>query len=100
MEKELQVYIDGEYYPKSQAKVSVFDHGLLYGDGVFEGIRAYDGLVFKLREHVDRLYRSAHMIMLEIPVTREKMAQAVIETLRRNNMKEAYNSTSGNSGGR
>lgn len=59
MEKELQVYIDGTYYPKSQAKISVFDHGLLYGDGIFEGIRAYDGSVFKLTEHVDRLYRSA-----------------------------------------
>ena len=90
MEKELQVYIDGVYYPKSQAKVSVFDHGLLYGDGIFEGIRAYDGVVFKLKEHVDRLYRSAHMIMLEIPMTREQMIQAVLETLRKNNLKDAY----------
>ncbi len=90
MEKELQVYIDGVYYPKSQAKVSVFDHGLLYGDGVFEGIRAYSGLVFKLREHVDRLYRSAHMIMLEIPMSREQMIQAVLETLRKNNLKDGY----------
>ena len=90
MEKELQVYIDGAYYPKSQAKVSVFDHGLLYGDGVFEGIRAYSGSVFKLKEHVDRLYRSAHMIMLEIPVAREQMVQAVVETLRRNNLKDSY----------
>jgi hypothetical protein len=71
LERELEVYIDGAYYPKSQAKVSVFDHGLLYGDGVFEGIRAYNGSVFKLKEHVDRLYRSAHMIMLEIPIARE-----------------------------
>jgi branched-chain amino acid aminotransferase len=90
LEKELQVYIDGAYYPKSQAKVSVFDHGLLYGDGVFEGIRAYSGSVFKLKEHVDRLYRSAHMIMLEIPVAREQMVQAVVETLRRNNLKDSY----------
>jgi branched-chain amino acid aminotransferase len=90
LEKELQVYIDGVYYPKSQAKVSVFDHGLLYGDGVFEGIRAYSGLVFKLREHVDRLYRSAHMIMLEIPMSREQMIQAVLETLRKNNLKDGY----------
>ena len=73
MEKELSVYIDGVYYPKSQAKVSVFDHGLLYGDGVFEGIRAYNGVVFKLLEHVDRLYRSAHAIMLQIPLTKEEM---------------------------
>ena len=90
LEKELQVYIDGAYYPKSQAKVSVFDHGLLYGDGVFEGIRAYSGSVFKLKEHVDRLYRSAHMIMLEIPLPREQMVQAVVETLRKNNFKDSY----------
>ena len=55
----LQVYIDGEFYPKSQAKISVYDHGFLYGDGVFEGIREYNGVVFKLKEHIDRLYRSA-----------------------------------------
>lgn len=90
MEKELLVYIDGAYYPKSQAKVSVFDHGLLYGDGVFEGIRAYSSVVFKLKEHVDRLYRSAHMIMLEIPLSRESMIQAVLETLQKNNLKDAY----------
>ena len=90
LEKELQIYIDGAYYPKSQAKVSVFDHGLLYGDGVFEGIRAYGGSVFKLKEHVDRLYRSAHMIMLEIPIPREQMVQAVLETLRKNNFKDSY----------
>lgn len=90
MEKELQVYIDGKYYPKSQAKVSVFDHGLLYGDGVFEGIRAYSGSVFKLKEHVDRLYRSAHMIMLEIPIAREQMVQIVLETLRKNGFRDSY----------
>jgi len=90
LEKELLVYIDGAYYPKSQAKVSVFDHGLLYGDGVFEGIRAYSSVVFKLKEHVDRLYRSAHMIMLEIPMSRESMIQAVLETLQKNNLKDAY----------
>ena len=90
MEKELQVYVDGVFYPKSEAKISVFDHGLLYGDGVFEGIRAYSGSVFKLKEHVDRLYRSAHMIMLEIPITKEQMIQAVLETLRKNNFKDSY----------
>jgi len=90
MEKELQIYIDGVYYPKSQAKVSVYDHGLLYGDGVFEGIRAYNSTVFKLKEHIDRLYRSAHAIMLQIPLTKEKMTEAVVETLRRNKMKDAY----------
>jgi branched-chain amino acid aminotransferase len=90
MEKELQVYIDGTYYPKSQAKVSVFDHGLLYGDGVFEGIRAYDGSVFKLKEHVERLYRSAHMLMLEIPFSKEQMIKIVLQTLRKNNLKDSY----------
>lgn len=90
MEKELLVYIDGEYYPKSQAKISVYDHGLLYGDGVFEGIRAYNGIVFKLKEHVDRLYRSAHTILLHIPVTKEEMIHIVLETLRKNNLKDAY----------
>jgi branched-chain amino acid aminotransferase len=90
MEKELQVYIDGVYYPKSQAKVSVYDHGLLYGDGVFEGIRAYNGFVFKLKEHISRLYRSAHALMLKIPLTKEEMTQAVVETLRKNKLRDAY----------
>ena len=90
MEKELQVYIDGAYYPKSQAKISVFDHGLLYGDGVFEGIRAYGGSVFKLTEHVDRLFRSAHMLMLEIPLSKEQMIKTVLETLRKNNLNDSY----------
>ena len=90
MEKELLVYINGEYYPKSQAKVSVYDHGLLYGDGVFEGIRAYKGVVFKLKEHIDRLYRSAHVMMLNIPMTKDEMIKAVIETLKRNNLRDAY----------
>jgi branched-chain amino acid aminotransferase len=90
LDKELLVYIDGEYYPKSQAKISVYDHGLLYGDGVFEGIRAYNGVVFKLKEHIDRLYRSAHAIMLQIPATKEEMINTVLETLRKNNLKDAY----------
>lgn len=90
MINELQVYIDGEFYTKSQAKISVYDHGFLYGDGVFEGIREYNGVVFKLREHVDRLYRSAHAIMLQIPLTKEEMVKAVVETLRKNKMKDSY----------
>ncbi len=90
MEKELLVYVDGSCYPKSQAKISVFDHGLLYGDGIFEGIRAYNGSVFKLKEHIDRLYRSAHMIMLEMPMAKEQMIQAVLETLRENSLKDSY----------
>jgi len=87
---ELKVYIDGEYYPKSQAKISVYDHGFLYGDGVFEGIREYNGVVFKLKEHIDRLYRSAHAIMLQIPISKEKMSNAVVETIRKNKMKDSY----------
>ena len=90
MGKELQVYIDGVYYPKSQATVSVYDHGLLYGDGVFEGIRAYNGIVFKLKEHITRLYRSAHALMLRIPLTEDEMTQAVLETLRKNSLRDAY----------
>ena len=90
MTNELQIYIDGAYYPKAQAKISVYDHGFLYGDGVFEGIRAYNGVVFKLKEHVDRLYRGAHAIMLNIPLTKEEMVQAVVETLRKNKMKDSY----------
>jgi branched-chain amino acid aminotransferase len=88
--QEPLIYIDGEYYPKSQAKISVYDHGFLYGDGVFEGIRAYNGVVFKLREHIARLYASAHAMMLEIPLTQEQMVQAVVETCRKNKLKDAY----------
>lgn len=90
MTDELQVYIDGFYYPKSQAKISVYDHGFLYGDGVFEGIREYNGVVFKLKEHVDRLYRSAHAITLQIPLAKEELVKAVVETLRKNNMNNSY----------
>ncbi|MCL2172448.1 MAG: branched-chain-amino-acid transaminase [Candidatus Bathyarchaeota archaeon] len=90
MDNELQIYIDGKFYPKSEAKVSVYDHGFLYGDGVFEGIRAYNGVVFKLKEHIDRLYRSAHAIMLTIPLTKQEMLQAVLDTLRKNKMQNSY----------
>jgi branched-chain amino acid aminotransferase len=90
MSDELLVYVDGKYYPKSEAKISVFDHGLLYGDGVFEGIREYNGAVFKLKEHIDRLYRSAHVITLKIPLTKEAMTGAVVETLRKNKLKDSY----------
>ena len=88
--RELLIYIDGEYYPEPDARISVFDHGFLYGDGVFEGIRSYNGIVFKLREHIDRLYYSAQAIMLSIPMTKEEMTEAVLETLRKNNLKDAY----------
>lgn len=87
---ELQVYIDGKLYPKSEAKVSVFDHGLLYGDGVFEGIRSYNGLVFKLNEHLDRLYESAHTLMLDIPLTKKEMTQAVLQVLKANRLQNGY----------
>jgi branched-chain amino acid aminotransferase len=90
MDKELLIYIDGEYYPKSQAKISVYDHGLLYGDGVFEGIRVYKGVVFKLEEHVERLYDSAHSIMLQMPLAKEQMINAVLETLRKNKLRDGY----------
>jgi len=90
VKQELFIFIDGELYPKSEAKVSVYDHGLLYGDGVFEGIRAYDGVVFKLKEHIDRLYTSAHTIMLHIPLSREQMTRAVLDTLKKNKLKDAY----------
>ncbi len=90
MSGEQLIYIDGELVPKSEAKISVLDHGLLYGDGVFEGIRCYNGVVFKLKEHIDRLYRSAKVIKLEIPMTKEEIIRAVIETLKANGLKEAY----------
>lgn len=88
--QEFLIYIDGKFYPKSEAKISVYDHGLLYGDGIFEGIRAYDGVVFKLKEHIDRLYTSAHTIMLDIPVSKEQMQRIVLNTLKKNKLKEAY----------
>ncbi len=87
---ERLVYIDGRFYPASEAKVSVYDHGLLYGDGVFEGIRVYDGLVFKLKEHVDRMYDSAKVIKLDIPMSKEEMVKAVVETLKVNKIRDGY----------
>lgn len=86
----MKVYIDGKFFEKEDAKISVFDHGLLYGDGVFEGIRAYDRLVFRLKEHIERLYESAHTLMINIGMTQEKMCEAVIETLKVNKFDNAY----------
>jgi len=86
----MKVYINGKFYEKEEAKISVFDHGLLYGDGVFEGIRSYNRRVFKLKEHIDRLYNSAKAIMLEIPISKEEMEKAIIETLKINNLSDAY----------
>lgn len=84
------IYLNGAYVPKEEAKVSVFDHGLLYGDGVFEGIRAYKGRIFRLEEHLDRLYDSAKTIDLKVPISKEAMTEAIKETIRRNNLKDCY----------
>lgn len=86
----LKIYIGGKYYDKADAKISVYDHGLLYGDGIFEGIRSYSGHVFRLEQHVDRLYDSAKGIHLEIPMTRAALCQAVLDTLKLNNLSDAY----------
>ncbi len=84
------VYLNGKLVPMEQAAVSVFDHGLLYGDGVFEGIRAYNGRVFKLDQHIDRLYDSAKIIMLEVPISKDEFKQAIIETCKANGIKDGY----------
>ncbi len=86
----MQIYIDGEYYSKEDAKLSVFDHGLLYGDGVFEGIRTYNGRVFECDGHIDRLYASAQVIALDIPLSRQEMIDVMMETIRRNEAYDGY----------
>jgi branched-chain amino acid aminotransferase len=86
----MKIFIDGKYYSERDAKVSVFDHGFLYGDGVFEGIRAYHGRVFKLKEHIDRLYYSAKAILLEIPFKHAEMMRATVETIRANKLRDCY----------
>lgn len=86
----LVIYLNGQYVPEEQAVVSVFDHGLLYGDGIFEGIRAYYNHVFKLEDHLVRLYESARSLGLNIPVSMAEMEEVVLETCRRNNLKDAY----------
>jgi branched-chain amino acid aminotransferase len=86
----MKIYVDGKFCSERDAKVSVFDHGLLYGDGVFEGIRAYNGRVFKLKEHIDRLYYSAKAILLEIPLTHAELMQATVETIRVNKLRDCY----------
>ena len=85
-----KVYINGKLFDKADAKISVYDHGLLYGDGVFEGLRIYNGKVFRLKEHIDRLYDSARHIWLEIPLAREQMSEAVVSTVQANNKKDGY----------
>ena len=86
----MKIYLNGDYVEKEDAKVSVFDHGLLYGDGVFEGIRLYDGCVFKLDEHLERLEHSAKAILLNLPLSREELSEAVCETCRRNELRNGY----------
>lgn len=86
----MKIYLDGKYYDEATAKVSVFDHGLLYGDGVFEGIRAYHGRVFKLKEHIDRLFYSAKAILLELPLSHAAIMKATVETCRENNLRDGY----------
>src|SRR5258706_4949619 len=88
--KDLKIWIDGELVPKAEAKVSVYDHGLLYGDGVFEGIRLYNGRIFRLDEHLDRLFNSAKAIMLPIPLTKKQMVEACCGTCRQNKLKDGY----------
>src|SRR6266487_2572240 len=85
-----EIYIDGKFCAEGDAKFSVFDHGLLYGDGIFEGIRFYNGRVFRLEEHLERLWDSARSICLEIPMTREEMTEAVLETIRHNHLHDGY----------
>jgi branched-chain amino acid aminotransferase len=86
----MTIYVDGKFCGEREAKISVFDHGLLYGDGIFEGIRAYNGRVFKLKEHIDRLFYSAKAILLDIPISHAEMMKAVVETCRRNKLRDGY----------
>jgi branched-chain amino acid aminotransferase len=86
----MKIFIDGKYLNERDAKISVFDHGLLYGDGVFEGIRAYNGRVFKLKEHIDRLFYSAKAILLEIPMTHAQVMKATVDTIRVNKLRDCY----------
>lgn len=86
----LMIYLNGKLVPQEQATVSVFDHGVLYGDGVFEGIRAYNGRVFRLEQHIDRLYAGAHTLMINIPISKDEMCKAVCDTCAANNLTDAY----------
>jgi branched-chain amino acid aminotransferase len=86
----MKIYINGKYFTEKTATVSVFDHGLLYGDGIFEGLRAYNGRVFKLKEHIDRLFDSAKAILLTIPISHDAMMKAVVDAFRKNNIKDGY----------
>ncbi len=85
-----KVYINGKFFDKPDAKISVYDHGLLYGDGVFEGIRIYDGKIFRLQQHIDRLYESARAIKLEVPLSPAQFIKAIEETVKVNNKRDGY----------
>jgi branched-chain amino acid aminotransferase len=87
---DLVIYFNGKFVPKQEARTSIYDHGFLYGDGVFEGIRAYNGRIFRLDGHIDRMYDSAKAIDLKIPLSKEEMKKAIIETLKRNKLEDAY----------
>src|SRR6185436_18214485 len=86
----MKIYINGKFFAKEDAKVSVFDHGFLYGDGAFEGIRSYNGLVFRLKEHVDRLFESLHTLMIKSSISKKELIEAVVGTLKENKFKDAY----------
>ncbi len=86
----MKIYVNGEYYDKQDAKVSVFDHGVLYGDGIFEGIRAYNGRIFRLEDHLQRLQDSANAILLKLPISLKEIEKAIVETVRVNGLKDAY----------
>lgn len=86
----MKIYIDGKFYDKEDAKISVFDHGFLYGDGIFEGMRAYNGKIFEIDAHIDRLYRSADYIRLNIPMSKDEMKETLYKVLEVNNLKDAY----------
>ena len=86
----MKVYINGKYHDEAEARISVFDHGLLYGDGIFEGIRAYNGRIFKLKEHIERLFFSAKAILLDIPIAHHDLMRAVVETCRQNEVRDGY----------
>jgi branched-chain amino acid aminotransferase len=90
LKNSTKIYLNGQWVSPRDAKISIFDHGLLYGDGVFEGIRAYDGRVFRLRQHIERLFASARAITLAIPMSAEKLEETILETLRRNRLRNGY----------
>lgn len=89
MEKQY-IYINGEFFEKEEAKISVFDRGLLYGDGIFEGIRLYNGVIFKCKEHIERLYNAAKAVKIEIPVSKEEMEEIVAQSCRKNKLQNGY----------